>query len=111
VPTGFYFVLTRLMQTYLPPAAGMVQGSGDVLWDVVMNPGAQNLTVEGLAQVPFPLGSNALGFWWELPCPEIFESGDTVRSQVTTTADITPGSPNFFATIFGGYLEPAAGEE
>ena len=39
--------------------------------------------------------------------PEIFTAGDVVRSKVTTTANIAAGIPNYFTSMFLGWLVPA----
>jgi hypothetical protein len=106
VPTGFNFALVGILQDF--QGNGFIPGAGNALWDLLLNPGAQNLAVEGIAQVPFNYGSIANGKWWEFPAPEVFVSNDTLQSQITTTADIAAGAPNYFISQLLGFLWPSA---
>jgi hypothetical protein len=107
IPTGFNFAMVGILTAFT--GTGLIPGSGDALWDTILNPVTTNIAVQGLSQIPFPMGSFAAG-WWHFPATLIFRELDILRNQVTTTADIAPGSPNFFTTIFEGWLYPAAEE-
>lgn len=108
VPTGFDFIMEGMLQWF--QGTGFIPGSGDALWDTLLNPGTQNLAVEGLGQIPFNLGSLTGGTWWRFPEAYRFTSLDIIRNQVTTTVDIAPGAPNYFITMFLGWLYPTAPE-
>jgi len=106
VPTGFNFACLGLLQDF--QGTGFIPGSGNALWDLLLNPGVQNLAVEGCAQVPFNYGKVTAGVWYPFPSPVVFASNDTIQSQVTTTADIAAGSPNYFISQLFGWLWPSA---
>lgn len=108
VPTGFMFYLTRLVQAYT--GAGLVPGCGDATWTLDKNvplgyPYLQGSVVQGFSADTVPLGDFILP--WVLDTPEVLEAGDTARSKVLTTVNITAGDPNWFTSVLLGWLVPA----
>jgi hypothetical protein len=106
VPTGFRFILTGILRW--TNAAGFVQGSGNVLWTMDINEGSY--IAQGLASTPISMGSPDAGEWdlgFPREMPDVFRSLEVLRDQVLTTADITPGAPNYFVGGFFGWLEPS----
>jgi hypothetical protein len=115
VPDGFQFLLTGLFQVY--SGASFVLGSTDITWLLDINtPVAlpsggttQGYPVQQLSPSNLPKGGMlvnpaCLFAPWPLPKPEPLNSLDTLRSKVTTTGAIPVGAPNFFITIFMGWM-------
>jgi hypothetical protein len=107
VPTGFNFAMVGILTNFT--GSGFIPGAGNALWDTILNPATQNLPIQGLGAVPFNMGSFDDG-WWRFPATYVFVSLDIIRNQVTTTADIAQGAPNYFTTIYEGWLYPSAEE-
>jgi hypothetical protein len=108
VPTGFDFVMVGILQVFI--GSGLTPGAGSASWDLILNPSTEQLPIEDLSAITYPLGSLTAGMWWHFGAPHRFVSLDIIRSQVTTTNDITPGSPNFFLTRYIGFEYPSTGE-
>lgn len=109
VPTGFWFALTRIVQT-VEAANAFLPGRGDATWTLDKNvplgyPYIQGSVVQGFGADVVPLGSYQIP--WILDVPEILEAGDTVQSKVLTTVAIPAGDPNYFTSILLGWLVPA----
>jgi len=109
VPTGYRFCMTHIVQVFT--GSGFVAGSGSITWVLDVNVQIGLTTplgnvVQGFASEVVPLGSFSYGPW-PLLRPELFDENDVVRHKVTTTAAITPGAPNYFTSMFLGWLLPA----
>jgi hypothetical protein len=108
VPLGFRFWLTDIVQLFT--GSGFIPGRGDATWQLDKNSpvGIANLSallIDGFAALDVTLGS--LLFPWPLRMPELLEPNDVLRSKVTTTAAIAAGTPNYFTSMFLGWLVPA----
>lgn len=120
VPNNLRFVLAGLVQICLSTA--FVPGSGSARWVLDVNiavgavapPGYRlqgfanelvSSTVTAGMTIPYGLYQGGFIPYW-FPRPFILNPTDVLRSKVTTTADIPPGSPNFFITVFDGWLLP-----
>lgn len=108
VPLGFRFWLTDLVQVFT--GSGFIPGRGDATWQLDKNspigiPNLSALVIDGFAAEIVMLGS--FDFPWPLRMPELFEPNDVVRSKVTTLASIAAGTPNYFTSMFLGWLVPA----
>jgi len=108
VPSGFNFVLTRVVQLYT--GASFVPGSGDIVWSLDKNvavgsPLVLGNPIQGFASEVVPLGSSE--FPWTLDMPEILVANDQLRSKVLTTVNIPAGAPNYFTSMVMGWLAPA----
>ena len=115
VPDGFQFVLTGLIQIYA--GSGFVLGSTDITWLLDINtplgtPAGtplQGYPVQQLSPSNLPKGGvlaspASLFAPWPLPMPEPLNGLDILRSKVTTTGVIPVGAPNFFISIFLGWM-------
>jgi hypothetical protein len=118
VPDGYQMVLTGLIQIYA--GTGFILGSDDITWLLDINtplstpttPAGtplQGYPVQQMSPSHLPKGgvlpSPACLFApWPLPMPEPLNGLDILRSKVTTTGNIPAGSPNFFITIFLGWM-------
>lgn len=115
VPGGQQFLLTSIVQIYLGPdgkGTGFVPGSGSILWTLDRNSPLglvvpQGSVIQDFAAVDVALGS--LVYPWTLDMPELFSPWDAIRSKVIVTAAIPTGAPNYFKSIFRGWLYPATG--
>ena len=106
VPSGMRFIMTALVQnifgaTFLP---------GDGTWTVDKNtpvgiPDAQRMPMQGLVNVPVPLGSFQTGIPWHFTRPYEFEPLDLVQSKFTNA---TSGA-TLLVSAFLGYLIPVTG--
>ena len=108
VPSGYWFVWSHILQVYT--GAGFVPGSGSITWSVDINvpigtATPQGMPVQGLINEVVPLGSLTAGPW-AMDEPEILVPGDTLRSKVITTIAIPSGAPNFFTSMFLGFILP-----
>lgn len=118
VPDGFQFAFTNIIQVYV--GSGFTLGSTDVTWVLDVNTPipapaggtGQGYPIQALSPSNIPKGAIAFSASgpqslydpWPLPMPEILGPLDILRSKVTTTAAITPGAPNYFITIFCGWM-------
>lgn len=120
VPDGFQFAFTELMQFF--SGTGFTLGSTtQITWTLDVNTPisppaggiAQGYPIQGLSPSFLPKGGvvngtaiTAFGMFapWPLLMPEILQPLDILRSKVTTSAAITPGSPNFFISVFLGWI-------
>lgn len=120
VPDGFQFAFTELMQFF--NGTGFVLGNQtQITWVLDVNTPipapaggiAQGYPVQGLSPSFLPKGGvvdgtaiTAFGMFapWPLLMPEILQPLDILRSKVTTSVAITPGSPNFFISVFLGWI-------
>lgn len=115
VPDGFQFILTGLIAIYA--GSSFTLGSTDITWLLDINTPlptvaggiAQGYPVQQMSPSNLPKGgvlsSPACLFApWPLPMPELLGPLDILRSKVTTTAVIPVGAPNFFITIFLGWM-------
>lgn len=115
VPDGFQFAFTSLIALY--SGAGFVLGSTDITWVLDVNTpivapagsSGQGYPIQGMSPSNIPKG--ALSFneqsiysAWDLPMPEVLSPLDILRSKVTTTISIPVGAPNFFISIFLGWM-------
>ena len=109
VPTGYKLWLKAVLQTYTNNGALAGFNPGDALWDLVVNNqaggNAQTTFVQGLAQVPVPLGSWVYGTQWPLEKAYEFAQLDLLTSQATNVG-LSQGEPNYFTSGFFGYLVP-----
>jgi hypothetical protein len=109
VPQGFSYVWEGLLLTY--DGGAFVPGSGDIVWSVDVDTpigitSLANAPLADLQRILFPRGSFG-GGPWKLAKAETLKAGQTLRAKVTTTGTITPGAPNYFSALFGGWLIPA----
>jgi hypothetical protein len=115
VPDGFQFAFTGLIQIYA--GSGFTLGSTDITWVLDINtalgsPGGGNFQgypVQQLSPSNIPKGGVSPSPFsvfapWPLSMPEILGPLDVLRSKVSTTGAIPPGAPNFFLTIFLGWI-------
>jgi len=105
VPIGFRLYMVGICQDF---ENGGAFNPGDALWTVDQNAAAgsvQGAPVQGVTNVPFPIGSFAAGNWWEFERPYEFAESTLLRSTVKNQ-NLAPGAPNFFSTMFLGYLVP-----
>jgi len=119
VPDGFQFAFTDLIQVFT--GTGFVLGSTDIVWVLDINTPlgtvagttGQGYSVQALSPSNIPKGGMAFSASagpqsvydpWPLPMPEILGPLDILRSKVTTTFAIAPGAPNYFITIFCGWM-------
>jgi hypothetical protein len=108
VRSGFMFWLVSIVQVYL--GTGFTPGSGDIIWSLDRNTPLgggtlQGSPIQGFQAVDVPLGSLVLP--WTLDMPEVFQPYDVIRSKVLTTSAIPAGAPNYFKSVFRGWLAPA----
>lgn len=106
VPTGKRFIMRAILQVYI--SGGGAFNPGDALWTVTENTTAGSLTVQstpvqGLVNVPIPLGSIQAGNQWPFARAYEFGSLTVVRSVVTP---VNVGGLGFFVSGFFGYLVP-----
>lgn len=118
VPDGFQFAFTGLIAVYV--GAGFTLGSNDVTWVLDINTpipspaggSGQGYPIQAMSPSNIPKGAIAFSSSggqsiyapWPIPMPEILGPLDILRSKVTTLAAITPGAPNYFITIFIGWM-------
>lgn len=115
VPDGFQFAFTGLVAVYA--GSGFTLGSTDVTWVLDVNTpipvpaggSGQGYPIQAMSPSNLPKGGVSPGpaslfAPWPLPMPEILSPLDILRSKVTTTGAITPGAPNFFITVFIGWM-------
>jgi hypothetical protein len=103
VPSGFAFIMDGIVQQY----QGGTFVWGDGTWTVDRNtpigvPSVQASPVQGLVNIPFPLGSFQVSTPWQLPRAYIFKPFDVIRSKFTETS--TPNG--LLASGFFGWLVP-----
>ena len=84
VPSGFAFIMTGVVQQY----QGGTFLFGDGTWTVDRNTeigvtSVQATPVQGLTNLPMPLGSFQVTAPWQLPRSYLFEPNDIVRSKFT----------------------------
>jgi len=129
VPDNMVFVFTGLVQVFI--GSGYVPGGKQATWALDVN-----ISVGGTAPPGYTLqgfGNEQLGgstgtaipsanigitipygvyvtpggiLPYPFAKPYILRPADILRSKVTTTADISPGQPNNFITVFDGWLLP-----
>lgn len=102
VPSGRRLILQGILQVY----TGGAFAPGDALWTVDVDtpvgvPNVQAMPVQGLVNVPFPLGSDQLGTFWPFTKPYEFGSLSLVQSKVTNV-NLGGGS---FTSGFIGFLD------
>ena len=118
VPDGYQMLLTGLIQIYA--GTGFTLGSTDITWLLDINTPLptfaggtpqtpQGYPVQQMSPSNLPKGgvlsSPACLFApWPLPMPEPLNGLDILRSKVTTTGVIPVGAPNFFISIFLGWM-------
>jgi len=110
VPSGYQFIMTGIVQNIY----GSAVNPGDVTWTVDRNKpvgiaDSQGMGVQGLINVPVPLGSFPFGVIWEFKRPYEFEPLDLVQSKATNVASGGVGLPNALISAFLGYLIPVVG--
>jgi len=109
VPSGFYFWMEALLQDGPQPFL-----PGDAFWVVDQNAQVASSTqaarVQGLNLVPVPLGSIETGIPWRFRMPYLFEPLTVIRSKVMNV-NFAPGNPDFFTSIFLGFLVPVPKEQ
>ncbi len=104
VPSGFRFYLVGICQDF----EGAAFSPGAALWTVDENAAAgsvQGSPVQGLQALPVAVGSFASGWWWEFDRAYEFAEQTLLRSTVVNVA-LVAGPPNFFTSMFLGYLVP-----
>ena len=103
VPSGFKFIMTGIWQCF-----NGVFVPGDSLWTLTVNPagGAQANPVQGLIQVPVPLGSWVYGVPWLFERPYEFAPLDLL-SDSAKNVNLSAGPPNQYVSGFFGYLLPS----
>jgi hypothetical protein len=110
VPEGYSFILTHVLQQY--QGSDFIPGSGSIQWTIDVNNSLlislipQGNTLQGFVNEVVPLGSFELGPW-ELEMPEFLDSGDVLQSKVITGPPIPTGDPNYFTSMFLGWIVPA----
>lgn len=102
VPSGRRLILQGILQVY----TGGAFVPGDALWTVDVDTpvgvaNIQALPVQGLVNVPFPLGSDQLGTFWPFQKPYVFGPLSLVQSKVTNV-NLGGGA---FTSAFVGFLE------
>lgn len=115
VPDGFQMALTGLIAIYA--GSSFTLGSTDITWLLDINTplttvaggNAQGYPVQQMSPSNLPKGGvlsspASLFAPWPLPMPEPLAPLDILRSKVTTTGVIPVGAPNFFITIFLGWM-------
>jgi hypothetical protein len=107
VPSGFSFIMTAIVQQY--QGGTFTWGNGS--WTIDRNTpvGVANVQaspVQGLTNIPVPLGSFIESGPWQLPRAYVFKPLDEIRSKFTQ--GIAPAStPNgLLVSGFFGYLVP-----
>ncbi len=111
VPSGYRFIMTGVVLSYINTGGLGPFVPGDALWTVDLNTptGVANIQaspVQGLTAVKMPLGSFTAGnVWWFARAYE-FAPLDVLRSKATNVA-LGVGDPNYFASAFLGWLLPA----
>jgi len=110
VPDGMRFCLSHILLT-ADVGAAWVPGDGSIIFRVDINtPGAgnaQGIPFKDFQAVYVPLGSFANGPWPIIGTEQsIFESLQTIRIKVITTAAINPGAPNYIHGMLIGYTWP-----
>ena len=103
VPTGKRFWMHGILQD-----ASVTLQPGDASWTVDINAqvpdSSQASRVQGLINIPFPLGSLENGKVWWFPMPYLFEPLTVIRSRVTN--NILGSGIGVFTSAFVGYLVP-----
>jgi hypothetical protein len=61
--------------------------------------------IQGLQNIPFPLGSWVHGRWWPFRMPYYFEPLTVIRSKVLNV-NLGAGPPGIFTSGLFGYLVP-----
>lgn len=108
VPTGNRFIMSSMWQCY-SGGIGTAFNPGDTLWTVDTNNASatdyQGNFVQGLVQVPVPLGSWQYGVkhWFDRPYE--FEALDLIQSHAFNV-NLTAGAPNLYVSGFFGLLVP-----
>ena len=106
VPSGMRFIMTGLVQNIY----GATFTPGDGTWTVDKNTpvgiaDAQRMPMQGLVNIPVPLGSFDTGIPWRFARPYEFEPLDLVQSKFTNA---TSGA-TLLVSAFLGYLLPVTG--
>lgn len=108
VPDGFQFVIKGRINQFFGQQWAI--GSGDILWTLAIDSPAgtsyaQGYNLEWFSAEPFPVGSFVDG-----PFPVegylVVDPLHKVRVNVTTTAAIAPGAPNYFVSQLVGWIMP-----
>jgi len=107
VPEGHFFAVTGLACLF--DGAGLIQGSGNILWrlDVNQQVGITATTghaVGGWDAVTMQHGS-ILGPW-PVPGAMIFKALDLLRWKVRTVAVVGVGAPNYVNCVLQGIIAP-----
>ena len=103
VPSGYRFWMDAILQDGPQSFA-----PGDAIWSVDINAevptSPQATKVQGLVNIPVPLGSWREGEVWPFPMPYVFAPLTVIRSRVT---NINFGAgADFFTSGFFGFLVP-----
>ena len=103
VQPGLRFIMQAILQVWV---GGAAPAPGDALWTVSVNSdvssSVQSMPVNGLSDVPVPLGSVEAGNKWPFERAYEFKGQDVVRS-VVDNVNLIDG---FFVSGFFGYLVP-----
>jgi len=108
VPTGFRFFMPGILESF----SGGAFNPGDLLWTVTVNQptgiaDTQGAPVQGLVNVPVPLGSWTFGTQWPFVRPYEFDEDSVVRSVcLNSTGNVAAGAPNLLVSGFFGFLVP-----
>jgi len=102
IPSSLEFVMHAVWLTF---AGSFIPG--DSLFSVTVNPGGgvQSNPVQGLINVPIPLGAWTTGRPWEFDRPYLFEPYD-ILSATAKNVNLSAGPPNYYVAGFFGYVIP-----
>ena len=104
VPSGFRFWLDAILQDGPQPFT-----PGDAIWVVDENSqlasSSQASRIQGLVNIPYPMGSIRDGKLWHFEMPYDFDPLTVIRSKVMNV-NFAPGAPNYFTSGFFGFLVP-----
>jgi len=112
VQENFDFWLVAIAQLY--SGSGFNIGSSDITWvlDVNIPIGVtvpQGYAIQGFQSTNIPYGTLIGGVQpYFLAKPELLKQDNVIRSKVTTTNNIPQGAPNYFISVFYGWLVPAS---
>lgn len=112
VPSGSRFFLMGIIQNVYGASGGpLAMSPGDITWTVDKNRpvgigDTQGMGIQGLINVPIPLGSFPFGVIWRFSRAYEFEPLDLIQSKATNVASGNVGAPNTFVSAFIGYRLP-----
>lgn len=106
VPSGMRFIMSGVVQNVY----GAAFTPGDGTWTIDKNtpigiPDSQKMPMQGLVNIPVPLGSFETGIPWKFARPYEFAPLDLVQSKFT---NVSSGA-SLLVSAFLGYLLPVTG--